>query len=83
MDENTTIGIEFADATDPVALGDAIRTARLNAGLSQSQLEAKSNVSIWNISKIERGGGGTLQNMKKIAEATDTQLRIGLVPKAK
>jgi DNA-binding XRE family transcriptional regulator len=80
-DEIKALEVSFSNAADSVALGNAIRTTRLNAGFSQSQLEAQSGVSKWNISKIERGSGGTLQNMEKIAEATNTLLQIRFDPK--
>lgn len=83
VDESKTLEASFANAADPIALGNAVRTARLNAGLSQSQLETKSSVSKWNISKIERGSGGTLQNMEKIAKATNTTLQIRFSPESK
>ena len=83
MDDDATIETDFANASDPKALGEAIRNARLSAGLSQGKLEKSSNISISTISRIETGKGTTpnLETLKEIAEATNSELQIRFTPK--
>jgi len=72
---------EFADAADPVALGNAIRNARQSANLSQSQLHETTGISIRTISRLETGkGSAPLKTLEQIAEATGTKLKIGFEP---
>lgn len=72
---------EFADAADPVALGNAIRNARQSAHLSQSQLHKTTGISIRTISRLETGkGSAPLKTLEQIAEATGTKLKIGFDP---
>lgn len=84
MDEGTpNLDVDFADASDPIALGHVIKNTRLSAGLSQGKLESKSKISVSTISRIETGKGTTpnLDTLKDIAEATDTEIQIRFVPK--
>lgn len=84
MDENATIGIEFADATDPHDIGRIIRNVRSNAGLSQGKLVEGIDISSRTLSRIETGAGTPyLTTLKEIAKATDTDLVIGFRSKPK
>ncbi len=83
-DHNTSIDLNssFVDAADSKALGEAIRSARLNAGLSQSQLKARTSMSIRTISRLETGKGGiTLKALSEIANATNAKIKVGFIPK--
>ena len=74
----TGLASVFVDASDPVALGNAIRSARLDAGLSQTQLIAITNISLSTLSRIETGKTKpTLSTLSEIAKATNSKLKIG------
>lgn len=83
MGEGTpNLDIDFADASDPVLLGCAIRSARLKAGLSQEQLSKITKLSIRTISRLETGkGSAPLKTLQGIASATNTELQIAFKPK--
>jgi DNA-binding XRE family transcriptional regulator len=81
-DATTTAEVDFANAADPIALGNAMRDARLNANLSQSQLSKITSISIRTISRLETGkGSAPLKTLKDIATATSTTLKIAFEPK--
>ena len=55
----------------------AITKARTTAGLSQSQLAAKTNINQADISKLERGiANPSINTLSRIAEALGANLRI-------
>lgn len=80
-DENTKLVIDFADATDPVEIGLAVKTARKTAGLSQNQLVAKTNnaVSKSTLSTLESGKAKhvpQLSTLSAIGEAVGMTVKL-------
>ena len=68
-------GEETVPASSMVAY--AITKARTTAGLSQSQLAAKTNINQADISKLERGiANPSINTLSRIAEALGANLRI-------
>jgi len=68
--------------TSPLILGQALREARVQKGLSQAELGKLVNIAQTRISLIERGGvTGNLDTILRITAALD--LEIVLQPKAK
>jgi len=60
----------------------AILEARIQAGLTQSQLSAKSGISQADISRLEKGTRNpSLALLKRLADAMDSTLKIEFVPK--
>ena len=60
----------------------AILDARIQAGLTQSQLSERSGISQADISRLENGTRNpSLALLKRLAEAMDSTLRIEFVPK--
>ena len=60
----------------------AILDARINAGLTQTQLSEKSGISQADISRLEKGTRNpSLALLKRLAEAMDATLRIEFIPK--
>ena len=57
-------------------LGEAIRTKRLKAGLSQEKLAERSDLSTVFISRVERGKESpTVDSLSKIANALKIRVR--------
>ena len=60
----------------------AILDARINAGLTQSELSERSGISQADISRLEKGTRNpSIALLKRLAEALDSNLRIEFVPK--
>ena len=60
----------------------AILEARIQAGLTQSQLSERSGISQADISRLEKGTRNpSLALLKRLADAMDSTLRIEFVPK--
>lgn len=60
----------------------AILEARIQAGLTQTQLSERSGISQADISRLEKGTRNpTLALLKRLADAMDSTLRIEFVPK--
>ena len=60
----------------------AIMNARLQAGLTQTELSEKSGISQADISRLENGSRNpSLALLKRLAEAMDSNLRIEFVPR--
>lgn len=60
----------------------ALLDARIQAGLTQSQLAEKSGISQADICRLEKGTRNpSLALLKRLAEALDTTLKIEFVPK--
>ncbi len=60
----------------------ALLDARINAGLTQSELSEKSGISQADISRLEKGTRNpSIALLKRLAEALDSTLRIEFVPK--
>ena len=60
----------------------AILDARINAGLTQSELSERSGISQADISRLEKGTRNpSVALLKRLAEAMDSNLRIEFVPK--
>jgi DNA-binding XRE family transcriptional regulator len=68
----------FANAGNKAEVGQAVKQARIQANLSQSQLSAETGLSIRTISRLETGSGSApLKTLQQIANATKTKLKIG------
>jgi transcriptional regulator with XRE-family HTH domain len=63
-------------------IGDAVRTLRTNAGLSQADLAKVLKVSAAAVSQIETGRrlGMKLGTVAKVFEALDHEMRVELYP---
>ena len=60
----------------------ALLDARVQAGLTQSQLSERSGISQADISRLEKGTRNpSLSLLKRLAEAMNTTLSIEFVPK--
>lgn len=60
----------------------AILNARIQAGLTQTELSEKSGISQADISRLENGTRNpSLALLKRLAEAMDTTLRIEFIPR--
>lgn len=62
-----------------------LRTARINAGLSQRDLATKADVSRVTIQRLERGEGALPANAKRVADifgVTASDLLPGIVSEA-
>jgi predicted RNase H-like HicB family nuclease/DNA-binding XRE family transcriptional regulator len=68
-------------AVDPqLAIAVALRWARLDAGLTQSQLATRAGVSQQQVAKLERPGANpSVVTLRKIADALGARLQLGLV----
>ena len=79
---------EFAreyEAIQPEAdITRAILNARINAGMTQSELSKASGISQADISRLENGTRNpSLSLLKRLADAMNSSLEIRFVPKAK
>jgi ribosome-binding protein aMBF1 (putative translation factor) len=71
------------DARRAYELAVAIRTRRLELGLSQSQLARRAGMSQPVISRLEEGGSvPTLRVLDRLAAALDADLVVALTPHA-
>ncbi len=62
----------------------AILRARIDAGLTQTELSEKSGISQADISRLEKGTRNpSISLLKRLADAMDTTLHIEFVPKKK
>jgi transcriptional regulator with XRE-family HTH domain len=76
-----SIGVrELGDDGRPTAtedweqsIGDAVRTLRLRAGLSQAQLAERADVSIGSVKGLEQGKGSTLRTVIRLVRALDRE----------
>ena len=60
----------------------AMIEARIQAGLTQTELSHKSGISQADISRLENGTRNpSLSLLKRLAEAMDTTLKIEFIPK--
>ena len=60
----------------------ALLDARIQAGLTQSQLSERTGISQADISRLEKGTRNpSLSLLKRLAEAMNSTLRIEFVPK--
>lgn len=60
-------------------IGDRIRQYRINAGLSQRDLEDESGVSVRSISRLEQGASVQLESLIKILFALNLEGNIDLL----
>ena len=73
---------EYESLQPEMDITRAILDARIQAGLTQTQLSEKSGISQADISRLERGTRNpSLSLLKRLAEAMDSTLRIEFVPK--
>ena len=64
-------------------LGQAVRSRRLELGLSQTELAARAHMTQSAISRLEAGGAvPTIGVLERLAIALDADLIIELTPKA-
>ena len=70
------------DAIQPeVNITRAILDARINAGMTQTELSQKSGISQADISRLEKGTRNpSLSLLKRLAEAMDSTLKIEFIP---
>ena len=54
---------------------------RIERGLSQRQLAQRAGMQQPSIARLEGGRGGTLQTLRRIADALDAQVEVRIVPR--
>lgn len=60
-------------------IGNRIKQYRVNAGVSQKDLENESGVSVRSISRLEQGASIQLENLIKILSALNLESNIDLL----
>lgn len=60
-------------------IGDRIKQYRVNAGISQKELENESGVSVRSISRLEQGASVQLESLIKILSALNLERNIDLL----
>ena len=60
-------------------IGSRIKQYRINAGISQKDLETESGVSVRSISRLEQGESVQLENLIKVLSALDLEQNIDLL----
>jgi HTH-type transcriptional regulator/antitoxin HipB len=58
------------------SLGAALRNARQNAGLTQRELGARTNLRQATISNLEKGDGGTLETLFAVITYLKLELQV-------
>ena len=61
------------------SIGDRLKQYRINAGLTQQDLENKSGVSVRSISRLEQGASVQLESLIKILSALNLENNIDLL----
>ena len=61
------------------SIGDRLKQYRINAGLTQQDLENKSGVSVRSISRLEQGASVQLESLIKILSALNLEHNIDLL----
>jgi len=73
----------YAEAKLAAEVGERIRAAREEAGLSQRELAARMGTSQAAVARLEAGGvGATLTTLHRVASALSLKLSIELRPSA-
>ena len=62
-----------------ILIGERLKQYRINAGITQKDLEAKSGVSIRSISRLEQGASVQIENLIKILSALNLDGNIDLL----
>ena len=74
---------EYAKADAEFAVIEALVKARMNAGLTQTELADRIGTTQSAIARLEGGGvSPSLATLRRYAEATGTTLKVSLVPDA-
>ena len=58
-------------------LGDAVRRARREAGITQKELGARANLRQATVSSLEKGEGGTLDTLFAVLTCLKLELQLG------
>lgn len=75
---------EYESIQPEISITRAILDARINAGMTQSELSKKSGISQADISRLEKGTRNpSIALLKRLAEAMDSTLKIEFVPNRK
>ena len=61
------------------SIGDRLKQYRINAGLTQKDLENKSGISVRSISRLEQGASVQLESLIKILSALNLENNIDLL----
>ena len=73
---------EYESLQPEMDITRAILEARINAGMTQTELSEKTGISQADISRLENGTRNpSLALLKRLADAMDTTLKITFVPK--
>ncbi len=82
--QNPEFKREYDSLQPEMDIKRAILKARINAGLTQQELSAKSGISQADISRLEKGTRNpSIALLNRLAEALDSTLRIDFVPRAR
>lgn len=80
--EDPEFKLEYEAIQPEMDIKRAILNARIQAGLTQTQLSEKSGISQADICRLERGTRNpSLSILKRLADALNTTLKIEFVPK--
>lgn len=79
--KNPEVAQSFHDGLEELRLAVKIAQLREKRGLTQTQLAAKMNTSASVISRLENSGKCTISTLRKVTEALDAVLQIGMSPK--
>jgi HTH-type transcriptional regulator / antitoxin HipB len=75
--ERASFDAIYAATTLALVVGEQIRDARENAGLSQRDLATRMGTSQAAVARLEAGGvGATLTTLQKVAAALDLQIAV-------
>ena len=80
--EDPEFKLEYEAIQPEMDIKRAILNARIQAGLTQTQLSEKSGISQADICRLEKGTRNpSLSILKRLADALNTTLKIEFVPK--
>lgn len=73
---------EYESLQPEMDITRAILNARINAGMTQSELSKKSGISQADISRLEKGTRNpSIALLKRLAEAMNSTLKIEFIPR--
>jgi transcriptional regulator with XRE-family HTH domain len=85
MLENREVQAEYEHLQEEFTLFDELLKARINAGLTQSDVAERMGTKTPAIARLESGGGSkkhspSLETLKKYAKAVGCNLEVKLIP---
>ena len=81
--ENNTVRAGYEAARRAFEIGQAVRTRRLQLGISQTELARRAGMTQSAVSRLESGGAvPTIVVLERLATALDADLVVALSPPA-